>query len=113
MFEEVADSAWLLAASPATPIFNAPYKLILHFLQGGLAVFDRARLRFDAASRRRCFKTSNQFATAAMSAMSISMLPMIRRGVPPVMSIWVTVPALATLLATVPPARSVAVTVSL
>src|SRR6187401_3136516 len=58
MLDEVADSAWLLAARPATPIFNAPYKLILRFLQGGLEVFDRVRLRFDAVSRRRCFKTS-------------------------------------------------------
>src|SRR3954465_15998663 len=57
MLDEVADSAWLLAARPATPMFNAPYRLILRFLQGGSKVFDRIRLRFGAVSRHRCFKT--------------------------------------------------------
>jgi hypothetical protein len=33
--DDVADSAALLAARPATPIFNAPYKLILRSFRGG------------------------------------------------------------------------------
>ena len=40
------------------------------------------------------------------------MLPMTSLGVPPVMSIWVTTPALATELVTVPPPDPLAATLS-
>ena len=59
------------------------------------------------------FKTSNQLPTAAMSLGLTSMPPMTSLGVPPVMSIWLTVPALATDVVMALPDGSVAVTASL
>src|SRR4051812_11457186 len=118
MLDEVAPSALALAARPATPIFKAPYRLILLFLQGRMRGIrpcpPEVWRRFSAPClvQSGVSKLQNQLATAAMSLRFTSMLPMTSLGVPPVMSIWVTTPALATELVTVPPAAPVAATFS-
>ncbi len=114
MLDEVAESAALLAARPATPMFKAPYKLILLFLHRGGAAFGRFRLRLTPFLGAGVgFKTPDQLATAAMSPRPISILPTTSCGVPVVMSICVTVPALATVVVTGAPPESAAATVSL
>src|ERR1700761_9160564 len=114
MLDEVADSAALLAERPATPIFRAPYRLILRFLVAAL-VLQTVSARGLAPLLRAGvgFKTPNQLLTAATSLGLTSMLPMTSIGDEPVRSIWPTVPALATELVIVAPEASVAVTVSL
>src|SRR6185437_16000848 len=112
MLDEVALSAALLAARPATPMLREPKRDIVSFLQGALG-FARRSVSCGAASRRRCGVQKNQLATAAMSAIPTSMLPITSSGVPLDMSIWPTRPALATLASIALPALSLALTVSL
>src|SRR5690242_3870771 len=112
MLDEVADSAMLLAARPATPMVSAPYRLILRFLQGGIGV--RPGPHFGLGPFLGSgFKIQNQLATAAMSLRFTSMFPTTSFGGETVMSICPTVPALATELLTSLPAASAAVTLSL
>src|SRR5688572_7176562 len=113
MLEDVADKARLLAARPATPIFSAPYKLIALFLQGGGRSSTGPLQVWRSFSAPMFQNYKNQLAIAATSPRSIVMYPITNCGVGPVMSIWLTRPALAIAASIAAPAESTAVTVSL